>query len=64
MATLKKAPQSYTNDDIKKGVDGLYVAIRRAGAPKEDEEIVIGNGISKRKRRNLGCKSTIWNHCL
>ena len=52
-----RLPQSYTNDDILKNVDGLYVAVRRAGAPKSDEIVTIGNGINnRRKRRNLASK--------
>ena len=53
-----RLPQSYTNGDILKNVDGLYVAVRRAGAPKSDEVVTIGNGITnRRKRRNLASKS-------
>ena len=39
----RRSPQNYTTDDIKKGVDGLYVAIRREGAPRGGDEVVIGN---------------------
>ena len=39
----RRSPQNYTTDDIKKGVDGLYVAIRGEGAPRSDNEVVIGN---------------------
>ena len=47
-------PQSYSNDEILNGVDNLYVAVRRNGAPKVDDIVTIGNGVnSKRKRRNL-----------
>ena len=47
-------PQSYTNQEIANGVDGLYVAIRRNGAPIGGELVTIGNGVSnQRKRRTL-----------
>ena len=39
----RRSPQNYTTDDIKKGVDGLYVAIRGEGAPRGGDEVVIGN---------------------
>ena len=49
-----RLPQSYSNDEILNGVDNLYVAVRRNGAPKVDDIVTIGNGVnSKRKRRNL-----------
>ena len=47
-------PKSYSNDDILKGVDNLYVAVRRKGAPRDGDMVTIGNGVnSKRKRRDL-----------
>ena len=49
-----RSPQSYFNDEILNGVDNLYVAVRRSGAPKNGDIVTIGNGVnSKRKRRNL-----------
>ena len=49
-----KDPQTYTNQEIFDGADGLYVAIRRDGAPTGGELVTIGNGVSsRRKRRNL-----------
>ena len=52
-----KLPQSYSNDDILNGVDNLYVAVRRNGAPTAGDMVTIGNGVnSKRKRRNLAGK--------
>ena len=39
----RRNPQNYTTDEIKKGVDGLYVAIRGEGAPRSSDEVVIGN---------------------
>ena len=55
----RKEPQSYTNNDIKLGIDGLYIAIQRQGAPRTHEEVVIGNGISERIRRDFSCKCVI-----
>ena len=52
-----RSPQSYSNDEILKGVDNLYVAVRRNGAPKDGDIVTIGNGVkNKRKRRNLASK--------
>lgn len=53
-------PRTYTDNDIRKGVDGLYVAIRRTGAPKKGMEIVIGDGFNYRKKRSVDGKSL---HC-
>lgn len=39
----RRSPQNYTTDDIKKGADGLYVAICGEGAPRSGDEVVIGN---------------------
>ena len=50
-------PRTYTDNDIRKGVDGLYVAIRRTGAPKKGMEIVIGDGFNYRKKRSVDGKS-------
>ena len=44
-----RSPQNYTTDDIKKAVDGLYVAIRGEGAPRSGDEVVIGDN---QKREN------------
>ena len=38
----RRSPQNYTTEDINESVDGLYVAIRGEGAPKSDEEAIIG----------------------
>ena len=47
-------PQTYTNQEILNGIDGLYVAIPRAGAPIGGELVTTGNGVNnRRKRRNL-----------
>lgn len=54
---LRRTPQNYTTDDIMNAVDGLYVAIRGEGAPKSDEEAVIGNNLKRRKGRSLSGKS-------
>ena len=54
-----RSPQSYSNDEILNGIDGLYIAVRRPGAPKSDDILTIGNSVnSKRKRRNLAGK--LW----
>lgn len=55
-----KDPRTYTDNDIRKGVDGLYVAIRRTGAPEKGMEIVIGDGYNYRKKRSVDGKSL---HC-
>ena len=47
-------PQTYTNQEIFDGIDNLYVAIRRDGAPIGGEIVTIGNVVNnQRKRRNL-----------
>ena len=52
-----RLPQSYSNDEILNGVDNLYVAVRRNGAPRDGDMVTIGNGVnSKRKRRGLAGK--------
>ena len=52
-----RPPQSYSNDEILNGVDNLYVAVRRNGAPKSGDIVTIGNGVNnKRKRRTLAGK--------
>ena len=52
-----RSPQSYSNDEIRNGVDNLYVAVRRPGAPKSDDIVTIGNSVhNQRKRRNLAGK--------
>lgn len=38
-------------------VDGLYVAIRGEGAPKSNEEAVIGKNFKRRNGRSLSGKS-------
>lgn len=49
-----RTPQSYSSDEILNGIDNLYVAVRRSGAPKSDDRVTIGNGENtKRKRRDL-----------
>ena len=53
----RRSPQNYTTEDIKKSVDGLYVAIRGEGAPKSDEEAIIGNNLKRMKGRSLSGKS-------
>ena len=53
----KEIPQNYTTEDIKESVEGLYVAIRREGAPKSDEEAIIGNNLKRMKGRSLSGKS-------
>ena len=45
----RRSPKNFTTDDIKEGVDGLYIAIRGKGAPRSDDEVVIGNN---QKRAN------------
>lgn len=50
-------PRTYTDEDIRKGVDGLYVAIRMTGAPKKGIELVIGDDFNYRKRRSVDGKS-------
>ena len=49
----RRDPQNYTVRDIREGVDGLYVAIREAGAPKNGDEVVIGHYPKKERGRNL-----------
>ena len=52
-----RSPQSYSNDEIRNGVNNLYVAVRRPGAPKSDDIVTIGNSVhNQRKRRNLAGK--------
>ena len=49
-----RSPQSYSNDEIRNGANNLYVAVRRPGAPKNDDIVTIGNRVNnQRKRRNL-----------
>ena len=49
-----RLPQSYSNEEIRSGVDNLYVAVRRPGAPKSNDIVTIGNGANnQRKRTNL-----------
>ena len=49
--------QNYSNDEIRNGVDNLYVAVRRDGAPKSLNLVTIGNGVNnKTKRWNLAGK--------
>lgn len=50
-------PQTYTNSDIKNGVDGLYIAIRNAGVPKNGVDVIIGDEMNNRRKRNLGGKT-------
>ena len=47
-----REPTTYADEDIREGVDGLYVAIGRTGAPKKDIEIIIGDDFNYRKRRS------------
>lgn len=49
----RKSPQNYTTDNIKTGVDGLYVAIRGEGAPRSGDEFVIGSN-QKNKNGTVG----------
>ena len=54
-----RSPKSYSNDEVLNGVNNLYVAVRRFGAPKSGDIVTIGNGVNnKRKRRNLAGK--LW----
>ena len=46
----RRNPQSYTTDDIRKGVDGLYVAFHGEGVPRNGDEVVIGNNLSKKEK--------------
>ena len=55
----RKNPQTYSSNDIKKGIEGLYVAIQRPRAPTEDEEVVIGYDIKERRSKDASCESTI-----
>ena len=50
-------PQTYTNSDIKNGVDGLYITIRNAGVPKNGVDVIIGDEMNNRRKRNLGGKT-------
>lgn len=50
-------PENYSTNDVRKGVDGLYVAIQGTGAPKSGEEVIIGDRKIERKRRALISKS-------
>ena len=47
-------PQTYTNSDIKNGVNGLYIAICKAGVPKNGVDVVIGHEMNNRRKRNVG----------
>jgi len=49
----KKEPSSYSNADIAANKDGIYVAVRKPGAPAANEDFTIGSNQSKRKRRAL-----------
>lgn len=49
--------QTYTNSDIKNGVDGLYIAIRNAGVPKNGVDVIIGDEMNNRRKRNVGGKT-------
>lgn len=49
--------QTYTNSDIKNGVDGMYIAIRNAGVPKNGVDVIIGDEMNNRRKRNLGGKT-------
>lgn len=51
-------PQNYSANDVRKGVDGLYVAIHGTGAPKSGEMVTIGESQIKRRRRALISKLT------
>ena len=52
-----RPPQSYSNDEVRNGVDNLYVAVRRPGAPKNVDIVTIGNSVNdRRRRRNLAGK--------
>ena len=46
-------PITYTHDDIRESVDGLYVAISKTGAPKKGIQVVIGDDFSYRRKRNV-----------
>ena len=50
-------PGTYTNDDIRENVGGLYAAIRGTGAPRKGTEVVIGDDISYRRRRSVDGQS-------
>ena len=50
-------PGTYTNDDIRENVDGLYAAIRGTSAPRKGTEVVIGDDISYRRRRSVDGQS-------
>ena len=52
-----RVPGTYTNDDIRENVDGLYAAIRGTGAPRKGTEVVIGDDISYRRRRSVDGQS-------
>ena len=49
----QRNPQSYTTDDIRKGVDGLYVALHQEGAPRNGDEVVIDNNLRKNREGNM-----------
>lgn len=49
----RRNPQSYTTDDIRKGVDSLYVAFHGEGVPRNGDEVVIGNNLSKKREGNM-----------
>ena len=50
-------PGTYTNDDIRENVGGLYAATRGTGAPRKGTEVVIGDDISYRRRRSVDGQS-------
>ena len=50
-------PQNYSANDVREGVNGLYVAIHGIGAPKSGEEVTIGKSQIERRRRALIRKS-------
>jgi len=47
----KDEPWLYSNADILTNKDDIYVAVRKLGAPVENEYVTIGYTSSKRKRR-------------
>jgi len=55
----KKEPSSYSNADITANKDGIYVAVRKLGAPATNEDAFIGYTSSKRKRRSLSFNTII-----
>ena len=36
---------------------GLYIAIRNAGVPKNGVDVIIGDEMNNRRKRNLGGKT-------